>query len=103
MAIRTARADTIYGIAGSAEGFGALANMVNLAGLSDALSGDGPLTVFAPVDDAFGALPADLVQKYSDPTWKPQLQDILLHHVVAGKVLSTDLGEGMTAPTLNGD
>merc|ERR1712087_968134 len=82
---------------------GTLASMIDLAGLGEALSADGELTVFAPADAAFAALPADLVAKHGDPTWKPQLTDILLHHVVEGKVLSSDLSDGMTAPTLNGE
>jgi len=71
------------------------------AGLVDALSGDGPFTVFAPTDAAFAALPAGTLDALlADPSGK--LTDILKYHVVSGKVLSTDLMDGMTATTLLG-
>jgi len=78
-----------------------LETAVLLAGLDGALSGDGPLTVFAPTDDAFAALPADvLAAVLADPTG--QLTDILLYHVVAAEALSTDLSNGQNIITLNG-
>jgi uncharacterized surface protein with fasciclin (FAS1) repeats len=71
------------------------------AQLAEALSGDGPFTVFAPTDAAFAALPAGTVETLlQDPTGA--LADILKYHVVAGKVMSTDLSNGMTATTLLG-
>ena len=70
------------------------------AGLVDALSGEGPFTVFAPTDDAFDALPEgtlDAVLADMD-----LLTSILTHHVAEGSVLSTDLANGMMVTTLNG-
>jgi len=74
-----------------------LETAVLAAGLETALSGDGPFTVFAPTDDAFAALPAELLNA-------PQglLTNVLLYHVLAAEVLSTDLMDGMTATTLLG-
>ena len=40
--------------------------------------------------------------KLSDPIWKPQLEDLLKYHVLGSVVKSTDLLDGLTAPTLNG-
>ena len=72
------------------------------AGLADTLATDGPFTVFAPTDAAFAALPAGVLDDVlADPTGA--LTDILLYHVLSGTVLSTDLMDGMTATTLNGD
>ena len=73
------------------------------AGLVDALSGEGPFTVFAPTDDAFAALPAGLIDDLlADPTGT--LTDILTYHVVAGTAaLSTDLSDGQTIATLQGE
>ena len=72
------------------------------AELADDLSGDGPFTVFAPTDDAFAALPAGTVETLlMDPTG--DLAQILLYHVVSGKVLSTDLSDGMMAATLQSE
>ena len=68
----------------------------------DALSGDGPFTVFAPTDDAFAALPAGTVESLLLPENLTTLQDILKYHVVPAKVLSTDLSLNQKAPTLEG-
>ena len=59
------------------------------------------LTVFAPTDDAFEALATALDVDVADLLELPSLTDILLYHVVAGTVLSTDLENGPVA-TLNG-
>ncbi len=64
---------------------------VKAAGLVDALSGEGPLTVFAPTDAAFGALPAGTVDTLLQPENKGQLQSVLTYHVVAGAVSSAEL------------
>merc|ERR1712232_565138 len=64
---------------------------------------NGPFTVFAPPDEAFDALPDDLVGCLLKEENLPILSDILLYHVVAGKVMSSDLLDGMTPKTLNGD
>ena len=72
------------------------------AGLAPALSGEGPFTVFAPTDNAFAALPAGLVDELlMDPTG--DLATILTYHVLGADVRSTDLSDGLTATTLQGD
>jgi len=72
------------------------------AGLADDLSGEGPFTVFAPSDAAFEALPEGTVAYLlEDPSGA--LTEILLYHVVAAKALSTDLSDGQTIETLNGE
>ena len=75
---------------------------VGAAGLGEALSGEGPFTVFAPTDDAFIALAAALDATAEDLLALEGLADILLYHVVGAQVLSTDLADGATATTLNG-
>jgi len=73
---------------------------VEAAGLADALSGPGPLTVFAPTDDAFAALPAGTVESLlEDP--QGALTDVLLYHVVADEATSGDLFDGDLIATLN--
>ena len=64
------------------------------------LSGPGPFTVFAPTDAAFAALPAGTVEDLLKPENKDKLVAVLTYHVVPGKVMSTDLTEGMTAATV---
>jgi uncharacterized surface protein with fasciclin (FAS1) repeats len=82
--------------------FTTLAAALGAAGLVDTLKGEGPFTVFAPTDAAFAALPAGTVEDLLKPENKDKLVAILTYHVVAGKVMSTDLTEGMTAATVNG-
>ena len=74
---------------------------INAAGLNETLSGDGPFTVFAPTDEAFGELPAGTVEGLLADI--PALTAILKHHVHSGNVLSTGLSDGMSIPTLNDD
>ena len=71
------------------------------AGLVETLSGTGPFTVFAPTDNAFAALPAGVIETLlSDPTGT--LTQILLYHVVGAQAFSTDLTNGQTVETLQG-
>ncbi len=58
---------------------------VKAAGLVDALQGNGPLTVFAPVNDAFENLPEGTVSTLLQPKNKKALSKVLTYHVVAGK------------------
>ena len=73
---------TILETAGSAGLFNTLLAAVDAGGLRGALEGPGPFTVFAPVDDAFAALPPGTVQTLVDNP--PQLARILKYHVLAG-------------------
>ena len=82
--------------------FGTLVAAVEAAGLVETLKGEGPFTVFAPTDEAFAALPAGTVENLLKPENKDQLVAILTYHVMAGKVMSTDLSDGMTAATVQG-
>jgi uncharacterized surface protein with fasciclin (FAS1) repeats len=82
--------------------FNTLVAAVGAAGLVDTLKGDGPFTVFAPTDEAFAALPAGTVENLLKPENKAQLIAILTYHVVAGKVMSTDLVDDMMAQTVQG-
>ena len=73
---------TILETAAAAGCFNTLLAAVDAAGLRGALEGPGPFTVFAPVDDAFAALPPGTVQTLVDNP--PQLARILKFHVLAG-------------------
>jgi len=82
--------------------FKTLVAAVEAAELVETLNGEGPFTVFAPLDDAFAALPEGTVDTLVKPENKEKLQGILTYHVIAGKVMSTDLTDGMAAKTVNG-
>jgi uncharacterized surface protein with fasciclin (FAS1) repeats len=75
---------------------------VKAAGLVETLKGDGPFTVFAPTNAAFAKLPAGTVDKLVMPESKDMLTSILTYHVVPGAYKSSDLKDGMTLKTVNG-
>jgi uncharacterized surface protein with fasciclin (FAS1) repeats len=84
----------------SAGNFTTLVAAVKAAGLVDTLKGPGPFTVFAPTDDAFAKLPAGTVDALlKDPA---KLKKILLYHVVAGKVMASDVVKMKSAKTVEG-
>ena len=87
---------TIVEIAASAGSFETLVTALKAAGLVDALSAEGPFTVFAPTDEAFAKLPAGTVESLLAD--KQKLTAILTYHVVAGKVTAKDV-MGMTSAT----
>ena len=92
---------TVVEIAVSNPDFSILVEAVTKAGLAEALSADGPFTVFAPTNDAFKSLFNKLgVSGVKDLTAE-QLTPILTYHVVSGKVMSTDLSN-TSVTTLNG-
>jgi uncharacterized surface protein with fasciclin (FAS1) repeats len=92
----------IVDTATEAGSFGTLLAAATAAGLVDTLKSEGPFTVFAPTDAAFAALPEGTVETLLLPENKDQLTAILTYHVVAGKVMSTDLTDDMTAVTVQG-
>ncbi|EAQ26038.1 fasciclin domain-containing protein [Roseovarius sp. 217] len=92
----------IVDIAAGNESFSTLVAAVQAADLVETLKGDGPFTVFAPTNDAFAALPTGTVEDLLKPENKDKLAAILTYHVVPGKVMSTDLSDGMTAATVQG-
>lgn len=90
--------DTAIG-AGS---FKTLVAAVTAAGLVETLRGEGPFTVFAPTDEAFAKLPAGTVESLLLPESKEKLIAVLTYHVVAGKVLASDVVKLKSAKTVNG-
>jgi len=93
---------TVYDIVVNSEDHTTLETAINTAGLEDALSGDaGNITLFAPTDDAFDALPAGLLDDLlADPTG--DLTEVLLYHVIEGFNISANLSTGDVA-TLYGE
>ena len=75
------QANTIVDIAASDDRFSTLVAAVSAAGLVETLQGDGPFTVFAPVNEAFAALPEGTVDTLLKPENKEQLTSVLLYHV----------------------
>ncbi|MGV8829971.1 MAG: fasciclin domain-containing protein, partial [Breznakibacter sp.] len=93
--------NTIYDIVSNSADHTILKAAVDAAKLDATLKGEDLLTLFAPTDDAFRALPKGTVEALlEDPTG--QLKQILLYHVVEGKTLSNELSDGQTIMTLQG-
>ncbi len=95
--------DNIPEVAEKAGSFGTLLAAAKAAGLVEALSGEGPLTVFAPTDAAFAKLPEGTVASLLKPENKEQLAAILTYHVVPGRVYSEAALTAGKATTLQGD
>jgi len=84
----------------NAGNFQTLVTAVQHAGLAEALAGPGPITVFAPTDEAFAKLPVGTVEGLLQDI--PKLQAILKFHVVPGRMGSSDVASSRELPTLNG-
>ena len=97
---KKAHSKDIVDTAVAAGSFKTLVAAAKAAGLVDALKSEGPLTVFAPTDDAFAKLPKGTVEKLLAD--KEKLAAILKYHVVAGKVLAADAAKLDSAKTLQG-
>ncbi|NBT95910.1 MAG: fasciclin domain-containing protein, partial [Chloroflexi bacterium] len=80
--------------------FNTLLGAVKEAGLVEALSGEGALTVFAPTDEAFAKLGEETIRTVLAD--KALLTKILTYHVVSGRVMAGDVVKLQTAPTLQG-
>ena len=82
------QAKDIVDTAVAAGSFNTLAAALKAAGLVDTLKGKGPFTVFAPTDEAFAKVPAATLAALGKD--KAALKNVLLYHVVAGKVMAAD-------------
>ena len=93
---------TIVDVAAANKDFSTLVAAVKAAGLAEKLASDGPFTVFAPTNAAFGKLPKDQLQSLLKPENKEKLQSILLYHVAAAKVVAADVTQKDEVETANG-
>ncbi|MCA9839825.1 MAG: fasciclin domain-containing protein [Trueperaceae bacterium] len=82
---------TVVDVATSNEDFSVLVEAVVAADLAETLSGEGPFTVFAPTNDAFVAALEALGLSKEELLASPDLAGILTYHVVAGKLMATDV------------
>jgi uncharacterized surface protein with fasciclin (FAS1) repeats len=83
--------------------FNTLLAAANAAGIYDRLTMSGPITVFAPTDQAFANLPAGTLEKLLKVENRAALRKIVSYHIVSGRVPSSGLmGAMITSPTLEG-
>merc|ERR1711972_257328 len=92
----------IVELAQSVDDLSTLVAAVVAGDLVETLSSPGPFTVFAPTNEAFGALPAGTLDSLLKPENKDQLVDILTYHVLPAQVLSTDLKPKQVVKTVEG-
>ena len=102
-------AQNIVDIAVSVDDFSTLVTALKAADLVGALQGDGPFTVFAPVNEGFAKIDENALNSLLQPENKDQLSSVLTYHVVSGKIAAADVvaalekGNGMAElTTLNG-
>lgn len=95
--------NTVVDVIVNSEDHTLLEAAVGAAGLVDALSGEGPFTVFAPTDDAFTALTEALEVTVDELLAYPLLAAVLQYHVVGAEAYSTDLSDGQEIETLLGE
>ena len=98
----TPAADTIPALASSSGRLDTLVTAVKAAKLADALSSEGPFTVFAPTDEAFGRLDEGTIEALLEEPGRSTLARILTHHVVPGRLEARDLLELDSVETLAG-
>ena len=89
-----ASANSIVDIAAGDERFSTLVAAVTAAGLVETLQGEGPFTVYAPINDAFAALPEGTVETLLEPENKDQLTNVLLYHVDDRNLAAADIPAG---------
>ncbi len=99
----------IVDVAVSVDDFSTLVTALTSAELVNALKGDGPFTVFAPVNSGFAKIDSNALNSLLEPTNKEKLAAILTYHVVSGKLAAADVvnaleeGNGkVELTTLNG-
>jgi hypothetical protein len=82
--------------------FTLLLEAVAAAGMEDALRGPGPLTLFAPTDEAFRRLPPGTTASLREPGNRDRLRRLLAFHLVEGRLLAADLLPASVPRTLAG-
>ncbi|WP_281987594.1 fasciclin domain-containing protein [Aquimarina aggregata] len=81
----------IVDVAVSVDDFSTLVTALKSADLVTALKGEGPFTVFAPTNDAFGKIDSKTLKSLLKPENKEKLSAILTYHVIAGKITASDV------------
>ncbi len=82
--------------------FSTFTKAINAAGLAEMLKGAGPLTLFAPTDEAFAKLSSKTMEDLLKPENKERLTKVLQYHVVPGKLLVKDFKNFKEAKTMQG-
>ncbi|MEM9679664.1 MAG: fasciclin domain-containing protein [Bacteroidota bacterium] len=82
---------TIVDVAVGNKDFSTLVTALKSAELVSALQGDGPFTVFAPTNDAFGKIDSATLNSLLEPKNRKALTNILTYHVIPAKLMASDV------------
>lgn len=86
---------TIVDAAASNKDFSTLVTALKAADLVGALSSEGPFTVFAPNNNAFGKIDSETLGSLLKPENVKALSNILTYHVVSGKLMASDVAKAL--------
>jgi uncharacterized surface protein with fasciclin (FAS1) repeats len=92
--------ESLFLIAEHTENLSVFFKAVKAAGMTDTLKGAGPFTVFAPTDEAFAKLPAEMLEDLFRPQNKVKLREILLTHIYATRATAAQIPDLKGAVTL---
>jgi uncharacterized surface protein with fasciclin (FAS1) repeats len=92
----------VLGLAGSKQSLSVLVSAIQAAGLEEALRGDGPFTILAPTNEAFGKLSRETLASLLKPANKAKLVEILKYHVIPGSLTARQVVVAGQAKTLQG-
>ena len=82
--------------------FSTFTQAITDAGLTEKLRETGPFTVFAPTNEAFAKLPAEILSDLLKPENKAKFVGILNYHIIKGKVLAAEIVKLKSATTIQG-
>jgi uncharacterized surface protein with fasciclin (FAS1) repeats len=94
---------TIIDLASGDSNFSTLVDAIKTADLVSTLKGKGPFTVFAPTNAAFDQLPKGTLKSLLKATNRSRLQQILKHHVVQGRKMSSEVAGMSSIKTMSGE
>lgn len=94
--------DTVVDVVASESDFSTLAEAVEAAGLTDSLATSGPITLFAPTNEAFEALPEGTLDELLLPENQDVLRQVLSYHVLQDEVSAEEATTG-DVPTVAGE
>ncbi|MBD1918118.1 fasciclin domain-containing protein [Phormidium sp. FACHB-322] len=89
-----AEGDTVVDVAASDEDFSILVEAIEAADLTETLSASGPMTVFAPTNEAFEALPEGTLDELLLPENQDLLRQVLTYHVLQDEVPAAEVTTG---------
>ena len=77
--------------------------MMASSGANEVFKGEGPFTVFAPTNDAFGKIPDKLMTQLLDQEGQPRLRTLLTYHILQGKVMAANIASKPTRESMTGE